>query len=227
MRSLPMLAVLALLMAVPAPGHAQPVDAAKERERRIMEQLRRAQAAQQQATRERDELLAAQGGLESKLKEAMAASGRSAAQAGALRKDLERANAQLAEQQAAAAQFKVEIAALAARSREQEAALEARLRRLEQEGEERERRITLREAQLRQLQSTAEERATGLAACTVRADQLYNAGRDLLDRLQRRSAAESEPVLQWTRISGFEEAQRWRDRLDELKAGGAPAGAGR
>ena len=80
----------------------------------------------------------------------------------------------------------------------------------------------LRESQLRQLQATADERAAGLAACNTRADQLYRASNELLDRLQRRSTAESDAFLQWTRISGFEEAQRWRDRLDDLK-GGAPA----
>jgi chromosome segregation ATPase len=215
-----LLAMLAGTVALPA--GAQPQDAAKERERRMLEQLRRAQAAQQQAVKERADLLAAQGELEAKLKEAAQSASRASGQAGSLRRDLDRTNAQLDGERAQSERLKAELAAAIAKARDNETALDAKVRALEQQNDEGLRRTTLRESQLRQLQATADERAAGLAACNSRADQLYRASNELLDRLQRRSAAESDVFLQWTRISGFEEAQRWRDRLDELK-GGAPA----
>ena len=219
--------VLACLLAilsgtVAAPAGAQPQEAAKERERRVLEQLRRAQAAQQQAVKERTDLLAAQGELEAKLKEAAQSASRAAGQAGSLRRDLDRANAQLESERAQAENLKAELAAAIAKARDNESTLDARVRKLEQQNDEGLRRTTLRETQLRQLQATAEERAAALASCNTRADQLYRAGNELLDRLHRRSAAESDAFLQWTRISAFEEVQRWRDRLDELK-GGVPA----
>jgi len=233
MRSTLAVACLVALIAIPCSVplstavHAQPQDAAKERERRVVEQLRRAQAAQQQATKERDEQLAARADLESKLKEAASAAGRSAGQAGTLRRDLDRTNAQLTEARTAVEQLKAELASVTAKAGANEAAMEARLLKLEAQNDEGTRRTSMRESQLRQLQSTADERAVNLAACTARSEQLFRAGNELLDRLQQRGAAESDSFLQWTRISTFEEAQRWRDRLDDIRSGVATEKAGR
>lgn len=211
----------------PAPAYAQPQDAAKERERRVVEQLRRAQAAQQQATKERDEQAAARADLESKLKAVQGAAGRSAGQASSLRRELDTANALLANERSAVEQLKADLAAAAARASASEAALEARLRKLEAQNDEGQRRTSLRESQLRVLQATADERAASLAACSTRADQLYRAGSELIDRLQARGAAEADSFLQWTRIAAFEDAQRWRDRLEEIRTGATAEKPGR
>jgi hypothetical protein len=205
--------------AMPVPGHAQPQDAAKERERRVVEQLRRAQAAQQQAVKERDEQAAARAALEAKLKDATNTAGRSASQAGTLRRDLDKANALLDAERSALEQSKAELAAASAKARANEEALEGRVRKLEAQNDEGMRRISMRESQLRQLQSTAEERAASVAACSTRSEQLFRAGNELLDRLQQRGADESDALLQWTRIRTFDEVQRWRDRLDEIRSG--------
>lgn len=219
-----------LAVAFPLPVYPQTQDAAKERERRVLELLRRSQAAQQQASRERDEQAAARATLESTLKEAESSAGRVARQASALRLDLDRVNSLLATERIAAEQLKSDLAAMAAvteKVRVSEAGLDASVRKLEEQNSERMRRIALREAQLRQLQATAEDRAASLAACSARAEQLYRAGNELLDRLQQRGVAESDSFLQWTRISAFDEVQRWRDRLDELRSGVPAENAGR
>ncbi|MBC7781722.1 MAG: hypothetical protein H7125_16635 [Proteobacteria bacterium] len=216
---LPAATVFAIGALVCASAFAQGNDPAKERERRLLEQVRRAQSAQQQLAKEKAELEKAREDLDAQLKSAEATGRAAQGRAGTLKREVDAASARLAEERANGERLKAELAASTEAARSAQKAMEARIQQLTTDNAETLRRVGLRETQLRTLQETSDERATRLDECTTRFDGVYRVGLELVEQLRARTAGQADPVFQFGRVEGFESAQTFRDRLDEQRFG--------
>jgi chromosome segregation ATPase len=202
---------------VQAPVFAQ--DQAKERERRLLEQVRRSQSAQQQLTREKAELEKSRDDLDAKVKQAESSGKAAQSRAGTLKRELDDTAAKLAAERSNVERLKAELGAANESAQLAQKAAEAKIEQMTAVNGELSKRIALRDTQVRNLQTVGDERAAQLAECSTRADGLYRTGIDLVEQLRTRSNDQADSFFQIGRVSGFETAQKWRDRLEEQRSG--------